>query len=189
MTITDAYRFQLLDMHAGRQGGKRWGTTGERNAGMEIVRCLTGRGDVKTVLDFGSGQGSLGRHVVAALPYLSWTNYDPGIPDCSRLPERSFDFIVSSDVLEHVEPELVGETIAWMQAHARKGMFHHIACDPAGLLLPDGRNAHLTCRSPVWWREKFESPEWSLMYFADCVQRKRGGLRQHCQIQLDRAGG
>ena len=188
MPLTEEYRKQLRAVHSGRSVERPWGTTGERNAGMVLVEILSGRSDVHTVLDFGSGQGSLGALVNTMLPRLVWSNYDPGIPGIDTLPDQQFDFIVSSDVMEHVEPELVAATITWMRLHARKGMFHHIACDPCGLILPDGRNAHLTCREPSWWRSMFENPEWSLMYYADCIQRKRGTLRRHCQLQLDHTG-
>jgi hypothetical protein len=77
------------------------------------------------------------------LDMLEIVEYDPGIPGKDILPDRNFEMIISSDVLEHVEPECIDETIAWMQAHTTRFLYHHIACDPAGITLPDGRNVHL----------------------------------------------
>ena len=35
-------------------------------------------------------------------------------------------------------------------------MFYHlIACSPAKLILPDGRNAHLIVEDDRWWRQRF----------------------------------
>lgn len=186
MTISKQYQNQLVSMHASRPHNKKWGTTGGRNAGLDVVRGLTGRGDVKTVLDFGSGQGTLGKVVTAHLPYLEWHEYDPGIPGKDILPDRTFDFIVSSDVMEHVEPDELDNVVAWQRAHAKRGMLHHIACDPCGLTLPDGRNAHLICEQLPFWETVYVSPEWLLMFAAQCKQLKRGVLKNHCILQLDR---
>lgn len=188
-TLSTEYQNLLKITHASRPPAKPWGTTGARNAGSQIVSTLRGRGDVISVLDFGAGQGRLGEYVKKELPYLEWTNYDPGIPGIDVLPERKFDFIVSSDMLEHVEPERVNNVLFWMKEHAKRGMFHHIACDPCGLILPDGRNAHLTVQPPEWWRDQIVDNHWSLMLFCACQQRKRGGMKTHAVIQVDRVGG
>lgn len=187
--ISDGYQEQLKSMHEGRPKGKEWGTTGARNFGDYIVKFLEHRrGQITTVLDFGAGQESLQRYVLANAVDINikWTNYDPGQPGIEALPTGYFDLICSSDVLEHVEPELIDETIKWMQGHAKKALFHHIACDPCGLILPDGRNAHLITEKLDWWLDKFESPGWLLMYSADVQVKKRTMLRRHCHVQYDR---
>lgn len=187
--ITDEYKEQLKELHEGRRPGKKWGTTGARNFGDYIVRFLEHRrGQIRTVLDFGAGQRSLESYVRANAVDINirWTNYDPGQPDIDVLPDQQFDLICSSDVLEHVEPDKIDETIAWMRDHADKAQFHHIACDPCGITLPDGRNAHLITETLDWWLPKFDVPGWSVMYTADCTVKKRGGMRRHCHIQVDK---
>lgn len=167
--ISDDYKAQLKQVHQGRRPGKQWGTTGARNFGDYVCRFLEHRrGQIKSVLDFGAGQGSVGAYVLqnAVDVNVSWTNYDPGQPGIDTLPEEKFDLIISSDVLEHVEPAHIDETIKWMQEHANKALFHHIACDPCGLILPDGRNAHLITERLDWWLPKFDVPGWSVMYAA-----------------------
>lgn len=190
MAITDDYQEQLRQVHQQRRPDKKWGTTGARNAGSEVVRAIQGRGDIKTVLDFGAGQGSLEQYVQASSDCheVVWTNYDPSHAGIDKLPTGNFDLIVSSDVLEHVEPELIDETVEWMQAHSDRAMWHHIACDPCGLILPDGRNAHLITERLEWWLPKFDIPGWGVMYTADCVVRKRSHMRRHCIIQVDKNG-
>lgn len=184
--LSAPYKQLLTEVHAKRPRGKRWGTTGGRNAGFDLSRALHGRADVKSVLDFGAGHGTLGDFMRTMRPDLEWHEYDPGLPEKARLPERTFDFIVSSDVMEHVEPDCLQETIAWQKEHATVGMFHHIACDPCGLILPDGRNAHLITEDVEFWIDQYQDEQWDLMFAAQCRQLKRGRLKNHCIVQLDR---
>jgi cyclopropane fatty-acyl-phospholipid synthase-like methyltransferase len=139
-------------------------------------------------LDFGAGQGSLGRYVQenAVDVQVKWTDYDPGVQGKDEYPEEPFDLVVSSDVLEHIEPDFLEGTLAELRVLARKAQFHHIACDPSKGRLPDGRDMHLITEKLDWWLPRFEHPEWSVMYTAQCAVRKRGELRNHCHIQLDR---
>lgn len=188
--ITDEYKQMLQGEHE-KRSDKKWGTTGARNFGDYVKRFLEQRrGQIKSVLDFGAGQCSLEKYVKdnAIDVRVHWVNYDPGIPGIDEIPERKFDLIVSSDVLEHVEPAQIGDVVKWMKEHAEKAMFHHIACDPAGLILPDGRNAHLICQKLDWWERRFADDKWDVMYKADAWVKKRGILRNHCHLQLDRRG-
>jgi 2-polyprenyl-3-methyl-5-hydroxy-6-metoxy-1,4-benzoquinol methylase len=187
MAHSDDYKAQLQRVHEQRTPQKAWGTTGGRNAGAELVSIIRGRGDIKTVLDFGCGQRTLEKYVQASSDchQVEWHNYDPGLPGLDTLPTQDFDLIVSTDVLEHVEPDMIDETLDWMRAHAKRGMYHQIACDPCGLILPDGRNAHLITERLEWWLPKFDVPGWGVMQTADCVVRKRGHMKRHCMIQVD----
>lgn len=189
--ISDDYKKQLNEVHTGRRPDKKWGTTGARNIGDEVVKYLEHRrGWIKTVLDFGAGQCSLEKYVKdkAVDVRVNWTNYDPGIPELSALPEGKFDLICSSDVMEHVEPEMVDETIQWQKDHAERGLLIMIACSECGLKLPDGRNAHLTVQEPKWWWDKYECDQWQIIFAADCVQMRRGNLAPHAIIMLEKRG-
>jgi hypothetical protein len=170
---------------------RKWGSTSARNFGDEIVSFLTKKNRVKSLLDFGCGRSSMKEHLENVLPkkqldMLEIVEYDPGIPGKDILPDRNFEMIISSDVLEHVEPECIDETIAWMQAHTTRFLYHHIACDPAGITLPDGRNVHLITEDLAWWMEKFTHPDWTWMEARDCWQQKRKYFRRHVHIRLDK---
>jgi hypothetical protein len=185
---------QLRKFRDGRPAKKKWGTTGARNFGEEVKHYLIKRPRYETVLDFGAGEGGLGSFICESIerrsraPEIKWTNYDPGVPGIDKLPSQRFDLIVSSDVLEHVEPEMIDQTCEWLRDHASKALYMHIACDPAGLRLPDGRNVHLITEKMDWWIDKLMAPGWTLMYCHDAWQMKRSGLRNHCHIMMEYTG-
>lgn len=192
--ITDYYENQLKTLHANRSKNKKWGSTSARNFGDEVTKFLNSKVRVKSLLDFGSGQGSMKLWLDEYLTTKVRNNleifeYDPGIPGKDILPSKQFDLIISSDVLEHVEPEMIDETIAWMQSHSDRFLYHHIACDPAGITLPDGRNVHLITEDLKWWMKKFTHSDWQWMEARDCWQQKRGYFRRHCHIRLDKNPG
>ena len=199
--ITPYYKEQLSTLHEMRKAKDRqWGSTSARNFGDEILKFVTAKKRIKSILDFGCGRSSMKGFLEENLPKtvlrdLEIIEYDPGLPserlrpDGSQinvLPQRQYDLIISSDVLEHVEPEMIEETIAWMQDHCDKFLYHHIACDPAGITLPDGRNVHLITEDLAWWMEKFTHSDWTWMEARDCWQQKRKYFRRHVHIRLDK---
>lgn len=113
--------------------------------------------DVKpnSILDFGCGKGKLLGKIKESFPNIDTVGYDPANPEFDKsIDDIKVDMIISSDVLEHVEPEYINETLKFLKSKS-KFFFHLIACSPAKLVLPDGRNAHLIVENDNWWREKF----------------------------------
>jgi hypothetical protein len=182
---------ELLKENHRQAATKPWGRSGGRNFGARLSEFLTQRPGIKTVLDFGAGQTSLERRVRETIPEryagLIWTNYDPGIDEIDVPPTGSFDLIVSSDVLEHIEPESLPEVLKWLYEHTRHYQYHLIACDPCKSRLPDGRNAHLIVEEPEWWFRRFRD-HGTLMYTADEKVMKRGEARSYACLQIDKSG-
>jgi cyclopropane fatty-acyl-phospholipid synthase-like methyltransferase len=183
----------ILREHHTAQAAKRpkgWGTTGARNFGRYVLDMLNSDLNLRSVLDFGCGQGSLGRFIRenAQNPKLDWTDYDPGIAEKAiSLGDRRFDVVVTSDMFEHVEPEFVLETMAEVSNLTARYQYHWIACEPANGELPDGRNAHLTVREPDWWAEKFSrSSDFMVMEWSSHVQRKRSQYKTAARVLLER---
>lgn len=122
-------------------GGGRWSYT---------VRDICRRGKCESVLDYGCGKGGLKR----ALPNHDVREYDPAIVGKDKLPDPA-DFVLCSDVLEHVEPHFLDEVLAHIHKLTRKFVMLSPSTEPANKTLADGRNAHLIVQPPEWWREKF----------------------------------
>lgn len=111
------------------------------------------------VLDYGCGKGYL------EIPGIH--RYDPGIPEYTKQPEPH-DMLVCTDVLEHVEPELLDNVLSHMKSLMRKEGYLTIGCSPAQKKLPDGRNAHLLIMPPEKWIEKLK--EYFEVTFYDIYQ-------------------
>jgi len=153
------YRAQLAAKHR----GMRWGKSGASHA-PEILAFAADLG-ATSVLDYGAGCATL----AASVPALRVFDYDPGTA-AHALPKPA-DLVVSTDVLEHVEPDKIGNVLRHQYLLARKGAYLVIALSPAREVLPDGRNAHLLVKPASWWLEKIYDAGWSMMR-----DEKRKGL-------------
>ena len=151
MTLIDTkYQQQLNRMHA----------KGKFNNGAKaykIVEKFIKQYQPTSVLDFGCGKGALIAGINASHPAVSTQGYDPGNPDFEILPNGTFDAVVSTDALEHVEPVHLDKTLQMIGSKIERCGFFRIACYPAKKKLPDGRNAHLIVELPEWWRAKVEA--------------------------------
>ncbi len=129
--------------------------TGNYGKGVDAAECARVIREIAplgaSVLDYGCGQGHLGRLLV---PDYDVREYDPCINGKDGKPEPA-DYVVCADVMEHVEPELVETVIAHLRELAVKRLVLVIATRPSGKNLEDGRNAHLIVESIGWWKEKF----------------------------------
>ena len=103
----------------------------------------------KTIIDYGCGQSSLADELAKATGARA-TRYDPAIPQYSAKPEGVFDLLVNVDVLEHVPEDELEPIIAEMAAFAKNAIVV-VDTGPAVLVLPDGRNAHVTQHDQAWW--------------------------------------
>lgn len=107
----------------------------------------------KSILDFGCGKGNLVKILSESYTNITISGYDPANP-VYDVPLSIVDMIISTDVLEHVEPENIDDVVKLLYDNASL-QYHLISCAPAKLILPDGRNAHLIQETPEWWRNKF----------------------------------
>lgn len=113
--------------------------------------------DCKSILDFGCGKGNQ-YHIEkihetnfrGVMPSL----YDPAVEQYSVLPDGTFDAVMSTDVLEHIEEEDLDDVFKLLYSKANKFVYHGIANFPAVVTLPDGRNAHVIQQPLDWWIEK-----------------------------------
>ena len=101
-----------------------------------------------TILDYGCGKGKL-----STILNYKVVNYDPTVTRFSEDPPVC-DFLLSIDVMEHVEERCVDDVLKHMNSKFRYHAFISIANGPAVQTLIDGRNAHITQKPFIWWFDK-----------------------------------
>ena len=118
---------------------------------------------ISTVLDYGCGgsdwcvSGFDTESNLSALEYFklqSAYRYEPA----RNIDERQqVDCVVSFDVLEHIFISDVPAVLRDIFSRASKLVILNIACYPAAAKLPNGENAHITVRDPLWWKGVLDS--------------------------------
>lgn len=146
--ISSAYRQEQALLHA-RPGG--YGGKGDKWA--PVVAQIARSVDAMSVLDYGCGQDTLTKALQEIAPELSCRDYDPAIPGKDTTPAFA-DLVVSTDVLEHVEPDKLSTVLRHLKQLARHAVFVVIATRPSSKVLSDGRNAHLILEDADWWQAK-----------------------------------
>lgn len=145
--ITPEYQQKITHYHKGRV----WG--GAVKGKVFDIECTANDNGCRTILDFGCGFGMLKEKIGHKFDV---TEYDAGIERKNKLPVGSYDMVVCVDVMEHVEPEFVDETIELLYQYATKVIYVSICCAPSLENFDDGENLHLTVRPPSWWMSLFE---------------------------------
>lgn len=144
-TITDEYIEQNRKLH---ETNENYGMGGARHAAK--VFDLRDELECETVLDWGCGKGKLKQ----ALGRPEWmSEYDPAVPGKDERPKMA-DIVVATDVLEHIEPDLLDNVLNELVRLTAKAAYLVIATRESGKLLPDGTSPHKIVRDAEWWREK-----------------------------------
>lgn len=147
--ISETYRQQLYQY---RGINKDWGQTVKTK--VFDIECFATDNACRTMLDFGSGAGILSQKLKEK---FNITEYDVGIVGKNILPDDNFDITVCVDVMEHVEPNYINQTLDWIRLHTSKVAFFTICCIPSKGHFANGSNLHKTVCPPEYWLGKLSS--------------------------------
>lgn len=151
MIINDDYKNQLKELHSNPK------TFNNGTKQYKVIKDFLTRHSFKSLIDFGCGKGGLISCIKEFHPEIkNVTGYDPGYEEYERLPSEKFECLVSTDALEHIEPEFLEDSLRTINRLFTDYCFLRIACYRAKKTLPDGRNAHLIVEEPEWWVEKIK---------------------------------
>ena len=149
--INDDYKRQLQEMH---DNNKKFNRSGAKK--LNLIQEFIEKYTPTSVIDFGCSDGELLPLLVERYN-INAVGYDPGVVEFENIPTTAVDCLTSTDVLEHVEPEMIDDTLKIINTLFTKSAFLLIASYPAKKSLPDGRNAHLIIEGVDWWKAKLET--------------------------------
>lgn len=126
-------------------------------------RAMKAYSDVRSVLDFGCGNGHAARLMrssgfewygvefsrTAYDNYLNEPFFHHG--DTTQFSDRQFDLIYSTEVFEHIPEEDVDAVVADLCRVAAKYLFLTISLRPSS----DNNRYHCTLQSRAWWEARF----------------------------------
>ena len=143
--ISADYSALLTEKHS---TDAEWGASGPKFADRVIPLIM--QTESGTVIDYGCGKGALADVINSQLG-LEPVLYDPGIPAHANPPKDPADIVICTDVLEHVEPELLDNVLEHIAHLTKKAAYLIIHTGDCGHKLPDGRAAHLIQQPRGWW--------------------------------------
>ena len=122
--------------------------------------------NANSLLDFGCGKGFLynNKFKIGDTEFKNLSDfwdieniflYDPGVDKFSTYPNKRFDGIICTDVIEHIPEKDVMNFIDELFKFSNKFIFFVIATIPASKYFDDGKNIHLCLKTQSDWNEIF----------------------------------
>ena len=122
--------------------------------------------NANSLLDFGCGKGFLynNKFKIGDNEFKNLSDfwdieniflYDPGVDKFSTYPNKRFDGIICTDVIEHIPEKDIMNFIDELFKFSNKFIFFVIATIPASKYFDDGKNIHLCLKTQNDWNEIF----------------------------------
>ena len=133
---------------------------------------ITKENKCKTLLDYGCGKAipyskeecqsiGLRKPVQEQCNLKSFDLYDPAYPKYSKLPNKKYDAVVCTDVLEHVAEQDLDWVLTEILSYSKKIVFLNISCQHALKHFNEGKfkgkNVHISVFDKKWWMSKVGS--------------------------------
>jgi hypothetical protein len=166
--ISQSYRAELRAMH----GAGAWDNNESDYRYINDVIHLIWKIQAHTLLDYGCGSCRLKAMLKQIMPdqELNIVEYDPGVTGKDTLPSKPCDLVVCADVLEHVEPDDLGEVLNHIYELTGTLAYLAVATRPADKRLPSDRNAHLIIDNATWWHQQILKCPWDIVKIAELTQ-------------------
>ena len=127
-----------------------------------VCEHLISNEKIKTVLDYGGGgsdwdaPGFEPETKQSAKQFFQIQRVHTFEPARGLMEKKKADCVVCMDVLEHIFIEDIPKVVSDLFSLSKKLLVVNVACYKAVALLPNGENAHITIRSPDWWKGVFD---------------------------------
>lgn len=149
---SEAYAAQLKKLHSDSQAFGVGNVTAKH---YPLIKGLIQKKNYGSVLDYGCGKGHFIKYAKESMPGLRVEGFDVASDEYAVLPSDQFDLVVCLDVMEHVEFGALSNVLATIRDRTAKTFICSVANYPAGKVLPDGRNAHVTQMPFGYWFSLF----------------------------------
>lgn len=157
--MVEKYREEYITLHEESQS---YGASGVAylNEASIFINYL----QAQSVLDFGCGKGTL----IDALKSLYGASidlcgYDPYVKGKDLIPNKKYDPILCTDVLEHIPEEEIEGVLDQIKIYG-SNVFFVLDHSKAFTVLPNGENAHCTIKPLEWYLRLFEKKFKKLTY-------------------------
>lgn len=108
----------------------------------------------ESILDFACGKGHLADQLSEVLG-TRIDKYDPAVPSHDKIPNKKYDLLLNTDVLEHIPEDELDKFLKQIKAHSKIAiLIPHL--ELSGDYLPDGTNVHCTIKTKSEWRSLLE---------------------------------
>jgi len=113
---------------------------------------------IQTLLDYGGGgsdwdepnfEPNTGE---SAKQFFKIAEVNKFEPSRNLMEKKTSDCVICIDVLEHIFIADVPNIVDELFSLSKNLLVINVACYKAAAILPNGENAHITIRSPVWWK-------------------------------------
>lgn len=153
----------LINNYREIHAAKKYGFTS--SAFKEQIQACINEIKPRVILEYGCGRSSLVEELVYDGEYY---RYDPAIPEFSDVPVEKADFVINTDVLEHIPEKDLDDVVGKIKEISNR-VFFNIATDYANEILPNGENAHCTVwPSEIWLKFLIKYfPESEIVYSAE----------------------
>ena len=133
------------------------------------LMSLVKENNCKTLLDYGCGKAipydkdrckevDLRNPIQKLCNLQSFDLYDPAYEKYATLPDKKYDIVVCTDVLEHIAEQDIDYVLTEILSRSKKIVFLNISCQPALKHFKEGKfkgkNVHISVFDPSWWMHK-----------------------------------
>ena len=119
-----------------------------------MVSAIVDKLEIDRLLDYGCGSNLSLTNTLRPKRDIQYQAYDPGVEKYASDPIPA-EMVTCIDVLEHIEPHYLMDVLDHLEELTEVVLFASVHTGPAGKVLSDGRNAHLTQQPMEWWLPQF----------------------------------
>lgn len=133
--------------------------------------------NIKSILDYGCGKSILIDCIEKDLAIKVY-KYDPAIKEYANLPKNKVDFIICTDVLQHIPVFDLDRVLLEIKKYSNT-CFFHIRCTEYKTILPNGKPANCTVYPTEWWEKKLKN------YYKEIIKVKTDDLNTVTLVTKD----